>query len=51
MAKNYEEKVLDFVELGGVIIEKSAALLAEKEAQEKGCAKLIPLAVDALLTN
>jgi hypothetical protein len=53
MSKNatYQEKVLDYVELTGAIVEKSAALLAEKEAQEQKCAKLIPVAVQALLDN
>jgi hypothetical protein len=50
-AQSHQEKVLDFVEATGAIIEKSAALLAQKEAQDKQCAKLIPLAVKSLLDN
>jgi hypothetical protein len=48
---SHQEKVLDFVEVTGAIMEKSAALVAQKEAQDKQCAKLIPLAVEALLKN
>jgi hypothetical protein len=46
-----QEKSLDFIELTGVIMEKSATMLAEKEAQAKACAKLIPQAAQALLDN
>jgi hypothetical protein len=50
-AQSHAEKVLDYVEATGAILEKSAAMLAQKEAQDKQCAKLIPLAVEALLSN
>lgn len=49
--KSYQEKVLEFVELTGAIMEKSATMLTHKEAQDKQCTKLIPLAVQALLEN
>ncbi len=45
------EKVLEYIEATGAVLEKSAALLTEKEAQEKKCATLIPTAVEALLSN
>lgn len=46
-----EEKVLDYIEVTGAVLEKSAALLAEKEAQAKQCEALIPKAVEALLAH
>lgn len=50
-AQLQQEKVLDFIEATGAIMEKSAALLAVKEAQDSQCAKLIPQVVEALLKN
>jgi hypothetical protein len=32
---SHPEKVLDFVEVTGAILEKSAAMLGQKEAQDK----------------
>ena len=46
-----DHKILDYVEITGAILEKSSAMLAEKEAQAQKCEKLIASAVDALLTN
>lgn len=48
---NHAEKVLDFIEVTGAVIEKSAALIAQKEAQDKKVGQLIPHAVKALLDN
>jgi hypothetical protein len=48
---NHAEKVLDYIETTGAVLEKAAAMVAAKEAQEKKCAELIPLAVEALLKN
>jgi hypothetical protein len=50
-ASTYTEKVLDFVQVTGAIMEKTAALVATKEAQDKKVAALIPQAVKALLDN
>ncbi len=51
MSKTHSEKVLDFIELTGTIMEKSSKLVAEKTATDQKCAKLIPAAVNALLEN
>lgn len=48
---SFPEQALDLVEITGAMIEKSAALVNEKEAQEQKCAKLIPAAAQALLDN
>jgi hypothetical protein len=48
---NQSEKILDYIEVTGAVIEKTAALVVAKEAQDKQCAKLIPLAAQALLDN
>lgn len=50
-AQSHQEKVLDYIELTGAVLEKSAAMLAEKEAQAAKCAKLIPQVAQALLEN
>jgi hypothetical protein len=50
-ALSQQEKVLDYIEVTGAILEKSAAMVAAKEANDKRCASLIPLAADALLKN
>jgi hypothetical protein len=47
----HPEKILDYIELTGAVLEKSAAMLTEKEAQDKKIATLIPQAVNALLEN
>lgn len=49
--KSHSEKVLDYIEISGAVLEKSAALISKKEAQDTRCAKLIPLVVDALIKN
>lgn len=49
--KSQSEKVLDFIELAGSIMDKSSKLVAEKSAVDQKCAKLIPQAVHALLEN
>lgn len=46
-----EEKVLDYVEATGAILEKSGAMLAANDAQAKQCEALIPAAVEALASN
>lgn len=50
-AQLQQEKVLDLIEVTGALMEKSAALLAQKEAQDQAVAKLIPVAVETLLKN
>lgn len=49
--KTQQEKLVDYIELTGSIMEKSSALLATKEAQDKECDKLIPNVVQALVEN
>ncbi len=48
---SYDEKVLDYIEITGAVLDKSAEAFKKKEASDKACAKLIPLAVQALLEN
>lgn len=48
---SHPEKVLDFIEVAGVVMDKASALLTQKTAQEKQCAELIPAAVEALIKN
>lgn len=48
---SYSEKVLDFIEISGSIMEKTAAMVQTKEAQDTQINKLIPTAVQALLEN
>lgn len=45
------EKVLEYVQVTGAIMEKTAVMVAEKEAQDKKVSALIPQAVQALLDN
>lgn len=45
------EKVLEFVEISGAVMEKTANMIATKEAQDQKINKLIPIAVQALLEN
>lgn len=49
--KTAQEKVLDLIEVTGAVMEKSAAMIAQKEAQDRQCEKLIPIAAQALLDN
>lgn len=48
---SHPEKVLDFIEVAGIVMDKSAAMVAHKVAQDKKCAELIPHAVEALIQN
>ena len=45
------EKMLDYIMVTDTIMQKTAALVTEKEAQDKKITKLIPAAVQALLDN
>lgn len=45
------ERVLDFIELSGAIMEKTAAMVAVQDTQNAAYEKLIPVAVHALLEN
>lgn len=51
MSKTQDEKVLDFIELTGEIVNRSQAMLVEKQATADKCAKLIPLVVQALIEH
>lgn len=47
----HSEKVVDLIQVTGVIMEKTAKLLADREEQEKKVSVLVPQAVQALLDN
>ena len=46
-----QEKMLDYIMVTDTIMQKTAAMVTEKEAQDKKITKLIPAAVQALLDN
>lgn len=46
-----QEKVLDFINCSGAVMEKAAQMQTEKDAQDAAIAELIPQAVQALLEN
>jgi hypothetical protein len=49
--KTHPEKVLEYIEVTGAIMEKSAEMVRTKEAQDQKIAELIPITVKALLDN
>jgi len=46
-----DEQIVEYIQLTGAVMEKAAALAAEKAAQDEKVQKLIPDAVKALLDN
>ncbi len=48
---SHAEKVLDYVEVTGAVMEKVSADLAQREKQAEEVSKLVPLAAQALLDN
>jgi hypothetical protein len=46
-----QEKVLDFINCSGAVMEKAAQMQSEKDARDTAIAELIPQAVQALLEN
>lgn len=49
--QSHAERVLQFVEISGALMEKTAELVATKTAQDKRCAELIPHVVKTLIEN